>query len=104
VDPAYWSHPIDRAAQVAGIKLARKMLVTPPMDSIYEGEFEPGLDNQTDEEIEEWLRGAIRTDNHETGSLSMMPRELGGVVDTSLRIYGLSNVRVVGTCSHGPFT
>lgn len=94
VDPAYWSHPLDMAAHVAGIKLARKMLTTPPMDSIYQGEFEPGADKQTDEAIAEWLRGVVGSDNHETGSLSMLPKELGGVVDTSLRVYGLSNVRV----------
>ncbi|KAJ6530643.1 alcohol oxidase [Mycena capillaripes] len=44
VNPAYWAHPIDVAAQVAGIKLARKMLIAPPLDGIYSGEFEPGVD------------------------------------------------------------
>ncbi|KAJ7769991.1 alcohol oxidase [Mycena metata] len=95
VDPAYWAHPLDVAAQVGGIKLARKMLVAPPLDSIYAGEFEPGADKQTDEEIEEWLRTVVASDNHEVGSLSMMPQSLGGVVDTSLKVYGTANVRVV---------
>jgi choline dehydrogenase-like flavoprotein len=90
------SHPLDIATHIAGIKMARKMLTTAPMDSIYQGEFEPGSDKQTDQEIEDWLRGAVQSGNHETGSLSMMPKELGGVVDTSLRVYGLSNVRVAG--------
>jgi len=94
MNPAYWSHPLDTAAQIAGVKLARKMLTTPPMDSIYLGEFEPGADKQTDQAIEDWLRSVVRTDSHVTGSLSMMPRELGGVVDTSLKVYGLVNVRV----------
>ncbi|KAF5371664.1 hypothetical protein D9758_003587 [Tetrapyrgos nigripes] len=94
VDPAYWSHPIDVAAQVGGIKLARKMLTTPPLGSVYQGEFEPGLDKQTDEEIEEWLRGVVASDNHEVGSMAMLPREMGGVVDTKLKIYGTRNVRV----------
>jgi choline dehydrogenase-like flavoprotein len=96
VDPAYWSHPIDIAAQVGGIKLARKMLVAPPLDSIYNGEFEPGADKDTDAKIEEWLRGVVASDNHEVGSLSMMPQSLGGVVDTSLKVYGTANVRVAG--------
>ncbi|KAJ6582713.1 alcohol oxidase [Mycena vulgaris] len=94
VDPAYWAHPIDVAAQVGGIKLARKMLVAPPLDSIYAGEFEPGADKDTDAKIEEWLRGVVASDNHEVGSLSMMPQSLGGVVDTSLKVYGTANVRV----------
>ncbi|KAJ7089030.1 alcohol oxidase [Mycena crocata] len=94
VDPAYWAHPIDVAAQVGGIKLARKMLVAPPLDSIYAGEFEPGADKDTDAKIEEWLRGVVASDNHEVGSLSMLPQSLGGVVDTSLKVYGTANVRV----------
>ncbi|KAL0958639.1 hypothetical protein HGRIS_013976 [Hohenbuehelia grisea] len=35
VDQAYWAHTLDVAAHVAGIKLARKMLTTAPVDSIY---------------------------------------------------------------------
>ncbi|KAJ7823795.1 alcohol oxidase [Mycena olivaceomarginata] len=94
VDPAYWAHPLDVAAQVGGIKLARRMLVAPPLDSIYAGEFEPGADKTTDADIEGWLRGVVASDNHEVGSLSMMPQGLGGVVDTSLKVYGTANVRV----------
>ncbi|KAJ7246455.1 alcohol oxidase [Mycena rebaudengoi] len=98
VDPAYWAHPIDVAAQVGGIKLARKMLVAPPLDSIYSGEFEPGAEKDTDDKIEDWLRNVVASDNHEVGSLSMMPQSLGGVVDTSLKVYGTANVRIAGHC------
>ncbi|KAJ7128446.1 alcohol oxidase [Mycena epipterygia] len=94
VDPAHWAHPLDIATQVGGIKLARRMLVAPPLDSIYDGEFEPGADKDTDAKIEEWLRSVVTSDNHEVGSLSMMPQSLGGVVDAKLRIYGTENVRV----------
>ncbi|KAF7345197.1 putative alcohol oxidase [Mycena sanguinolenta] len=94
VDPAYWAHPLDVAAQVGGIKLARRMLVAPPLDSIYAGEFEPGANKTTDADIERWLRGVVASDNHEVGSLSMMPQSLGGVIDTSLKVYGTANVRV----------
>ncbi|KAK7457791.1 hypothetical protein VKT23_010130 [Stygiomarasmius scandens] len=95
IDPAYWSHPLDTAAHVSGIKLARKMLTTQPLSSVYEGEFEPGSERQTDEEIEEWLKEFIVSDTHEIGSMAMLPKGLGGVVDTELKIYGTRNVRVV---------
>jgi choline dehydrogenase-like flavoprotein len=81
---------------VAGIKLARTMLIAPPLDGIYSGEFEPGVDVVTDEQIEAWLRGVVGGDNHEVGSLAMMPQSMGGVVDTQLRVYGTANVRVAG--------
>ncbi|KZV82340.1 alcohol oxidase [Exidia glandulosa HHB12029] len=95
VDPGYWSHPIDVAAHVQGVQLARKMLKTAPLLSIYGGEFEPGNDRQTDAEVEDWLRGVAQSDNHEVGTIVMLPKELGGVVDTTLKVYGTSNVRVV---------
>ncbi|KAJ7592206.1 alcohol oxidase, partial [Mycena floridula] len=94
VDPAYWAHPLDVAAQVGGIKLARKMLVAPPLGNFYQGEFEPGSDKVTDDDIEEWLRGVVASDNHEVGTMAMLPENLGGVVDNSLKIYGTANVRV----------
>ncbi|KAJ7681419.1 hypothetical protein B0H17DRAFT_1205830 [Mycena rosella] len=94
VDPAYWAHPIDVAAQVGRIKLARRMLTAPPLDSICTGEFEPGADKDTDTKIEDWLRSVVASDNHEVGSLSTMPQSLGGVVDTSLKVYRTATVRV----------
>ncbi|KAK7451165.1 hypothetical protein VKT23_012496 [Stygiomarasmius scandens] len=94
LDPAYWAHPLDVAIHVGGIKLARKMLTTFPMSSVYQGEFEPGIDKVTDDEIENWLRSVVKSDTHEIGSMSMLPQELGGVVDTKLKIYGTENVRV----------
>ncbi|TFK32888.1 alcohol oxidase [Crucibulum laeve] len=95
VDPAYWAHPLDAAAHVAGIQLGRRMLKFPPLNSIYQGEFEPGADRVTDSDVEAWARAVVTSDNHEVGTMAMMPRELGGVVDTKLRIYGIDNVRVV---------
>ncbi|KAJ7687958.1 GMC oxidoreductase-domain-containing protein [Mycena rosella] len=76
VDPAYWAHP------------------STSQRSIYTGEFEPGADKDTDTKIEDWLRSVVASDSHEVGSLSMMPQSLGGVVDTSLKVYGTATVRV----------
>lgn len=46
-------------------------------------------------EIEEFVRGSIGTLNHHAGTTAMMPRELGGVVDAELRVYGVEGLRVV---------
>lgn len=72
------------------------MLRRPPLDKIYEGENEPGEDVKTEEDLTRWARAVGSSDNHVVGSLAMMPKELGGVVDTRLRLYGARNVRVVG--------
>lgn len=98
IDPNYYAHPLDVSAHVASVKLARKMLSTPPLNDTFLGEFEPGSDKATDEQIEAYMRANVFSDNHETGSLSMMPRDLGGVVNTNLTVYGTANVRVAGGC------
>ncbi|KAI5120967.1 hypothetical protein M0805_006639 [Coniferiporia weirii] len=95
VDPGYYSHPMDIAAHVGGVRLARKMLTSRPLGDTFLGEFEPGAEKTSDVQIEAWLRANATSDNHETGSCAMMPRELGGVVDTNLLVYGTDNVRVV---------
>ncbi|THH06520.1 hypothetical protein EW145_g4025 [Phellinidium pouzarii] len=95
VNPGYYSHPMDIAAHVGGVRLARRMLTAPPLGETFLGEFEPGANKTSDAQIEAWLRANATSDNHETGTCAMMPRALGGVVDTSLLVYGTSNVRVV---------
>jgi choline dehydrogenase-like flavoprotein len=91
VDPAYYAHPLDFETHVRGIELSRTMLRTPPLSSIYEGEYEPG--HGKDARV--WAREVTASDNHVVGSLAMMPKELGGVVDTRMKMYGIENVRVV---------
>jgi choline dehydrogenase-like flavoprotein len=93
LDPAYYAHPLDFETHVRGIELSRKILRRPPLDTIYAGEYEPG--NAKDVEV--WAREVAASDNHVVGSLAMMPKELGGVVDTRMKMYGIENVRVVGT-------
>ncbi|KDR67197.1 hypothetical protein GALMADRAFT_80050, partial [Galerina marginata CBS 339.88] len=95
IDPAYYAHPLDLATHVKGVQLARTMLRTAPLDSIYDGDYEPGPGRQTVEELTSWVKETAASDNHVVGSLAMMPAELGGVVDTRLKVYGLENVRVV---------
>ncbi|KAF8161666.1 alcohol oxidase [Crassisporium funariophilum] len=95
VDPAYYAHPLDLITHVKGIQLARKMLRAPPLNTIYQGEFEPGAEKVSDQDVEGWTKDVAASDNHVVGSLAMMPQDLGGVVDTKMRVYGIKNVRVV---------
>jgi len=94
VNPNYYAHPMDVAAHIGGVRLARRMLTSKPLGNAFLGEFEPGAEKTTDDQIGGWLRANVTSDNHETGTASMMPRELGGVVDTNLKVYGTVNVRV----------
>ncbi|KLO09499.1 alcohol oxidase [Schizopora paradoxa] len=94
LDPNYYAHPLDVTMHIAGMRLARRMLTSPPLNATFLGEFEPGAEKVTDDQLISWMRANATTDQHETGTASMMPRELGGVVDTNLKVYGTQNVRV----------
>ncbi|EAU91988.2 hypothetical protein CC1G_05975 [Coprinopsis cinerea okayama7 len=83
-DPNYWAHPLDVAGHVAGMQLSRRRVRT------WDGYW---IDDDTG--VEQWARGVVASDNHEVGSMSMMPMELGGVVDNDFKVYGIGNVRVV---------
>ncbi len=41
------------------------------------------------------INSGVRTEFHGTSSTSMLPLDLGGVVDTHLRVYGTKNLRIV---------
>lgn len=94
INPNYLSHPADVQILREGIKLARRLGGAEPLASSMKRETWPGSDVQTDQEWEEWMRGAVFTEFHPSSTCSMLPLEQGGVVDASLRVYGLSNVRV----------
>lgn len=51
--------------------------------------------NATDAQWKAFVEGSITPVQHGVGTASLMPRELGGVVDEKLRVYGTENVRVV---------
>jgi choline dehydrogenase-like flavoprotein len=45
--------------------------------------------------VEKYLISPVAANCHPLGTAAMMPKELGGVVDNRLRVYGTRNVRVV---------
>lgn len=53
------------------------------------------LVNATDAQWRAFVEGNITPVQHGVGTASLMPRELGGVLDPELRVYGTRNVRVV---------
>ncbi|KAI0313070.1 alcohol oxidase [Amylostereum chailletii] len=96
IDPHYFEQAYDLQSFVELIKFNRRVVELEPMKGILTGkELNPGSECQTDAEIAEWLAKNHNTTYHTIGSCSMLPREDGGVVDTRLKVYGTSNIRVV---------
>jgi choline dehydrogenase-like flavoprotein len=50
---------------------------------------------KTVEEAKAWRRQGTSTQAHPCGTCAMMPRQLGGVVNDRLIVYGTKNLRVV---------
>ncbi|QRW16771.1 GMC oxidoreductase [Rhizoctonia solani] len=95
IDPRYLSNPGDIWMTREGLKLARKLGQTQPLNGSIVEEVSPGASVQTDAEWDAWLKDKIQTEYHPSCTMSMLPEEQAGVVDADLRMYGTSNVRVV---------
>ena len=80
----------DRRVVVEGLKIIRRICATSPMREYVDGEFMPGDRVQTDEEWLAYCREMGETVFHPTSTCSM-----GTVVDDTLRVKGLENLRVV---------
>lgn len=57
--------------------------------------YGPFYQDATSETLMPAIRSGIRTEFHGVGTTAMLPLELGGVVDTHLRVYGTRNLRIV---------
>ncbi|KAH6709669.1 hypothetical protein BKA61DRAFT_614774 [Leptodontidium sp. MPI-SDFR-AT-0119] len=95
IDPRYLSNPIDTARLVEGVRYARKIQATNALQEIKVRDLFPGPTTQTDEQLAAFVVAGVNTLHHHSGTASMLPRELGGVVDSKLRVYGVEGLRIV---------
>jgi choline dehydrogenase len=90
----YLSTEVDRAANVEGLKILRKILQAPALKSYVTDEFEPGIKVSTDEELLNFCRQRGSTVYHPTSTCRMGSDPLA-VVDQRLRLRGIERLRVV---------
>ncbi|KAL8348884.1 hypothetical protein RB601_002202 [Gaeumannomyces tritici] len=99
IDPRLNLVGFDLRAQTEVGKWSERLWRTEPLASLGPVRVAPGLhvlpENATDEQWLEFTRTSTILGSHNLGTASMMSRELGGVVDPQLKVYGTSNVRVV---------
>ena len=92
--PNYLSTQVDRDAQVAAFKLARRIAAQSPLAEFIDEEIVPGERLQSDDEILGYIRAGGTTVHHPVGTC-----RLGGddasVVDLELRVRGVKGLRVV---------
>ena len=102
MQPNYLSAPDDRATIVRGVKLARKLAGTRALAPYVSGEYRPGPDATTDEQILAFVRDKGATIFHPVGTCKLGPvADPLAVVDARLRVHGIEGLRVVD-CSVMP--
>ena len=99
-DPAifanYLSAEEDRRALRAGVAIVRDVAGQKALSGIRGREFEPGEAVTSDADIDAWMRRAGETIYHPVGTCRMgAPDDPMAVVDASLRVIGISGLRVV---------
>ncbi|KAJ7596305.1 alcohol oxidase [Mycena floridula] len=96
IDPHYFEHDSDLQVLLELIKFSRKIAQTEVFAEILDSPdaMNPSVNLQTDAELINWVKDSLASGLHTVGSLSMLPREKGGVVDPQLKVYGTNNIRV----------
>lgn len=97
-DPAYYSHPLDIELMSRHITVFERIVKSSPLAEV----IKPGgrkipdwVDMSSDEGRKRLLKASSFSNHHPCGTAMMAPRELGGVVDERLCVYGTKGLRVV---------
>jgi len=96
LDLGTFLNPIDVNIAVLCMKMIRRLYASASLAVRQPRELAPTASAQTDDEIAATMRGsALGSFQHQCGTASMLPLNKGGVVDPSLRVYGVTGLRVV---------
>ena len=94
IDGGYLREDEDVEALVAGLRHAREVVAGGALGRIITGEWLPGKDVQSDDDLREAVRGGIESLYHPVSSCRMGTDDLA-VVDSELRVHGVAGLRVV---------
>ena len=96
ISTGYLTDPADLQTLISGVRLARDMAAQGPLAALSDSETYPGKAVQTDEDLVEYLRSTAHSANAVVGTCAMgADPGAGAVVDSSLRVFGVPNLRVV---------
>ncbi|KAI1117678.1 hypothetical protein F5Y14DRAFT_401508 [Nemania sp. NC0429] len=101
IDPRYFSHPLDLEVMARHVQFIEQGLAaTEPLARCLKVNGKRAIGAPSAgafkdlEVVKEFLRDRAVSAHHFTGTCSMLPHEMGGVVDPQLRVYGTANLHV----------
>jgi choline dehydrogenase-like flavoprotein len=98
VDPRYFSHSFDLEIHAKQQALAATIAKTAPLADVIKPDGVHSLDLKRlndPADAKGWISKTTTSIWHYTGTCSMLPKEMGGVVDSNLLVYGTVNLRIV---------
>jgi choline dehydrogenase-like flavoprotein len=105
IDPRYFANEFDTLASAATARFTRSYSESAPLSEHMANETTPGDSVQASASLEDWatwIKTTYRPNWHPIGTASMMSKDLGGVVDSRHRVYGVERLRVIDA-SNLPF-
>lgn len=96
VQPNYLVDERDQRVLLDALKLARRLMASQAMARYFDGEVLPGRNVASDDELLDFARQRGSTAYHLVGTCKMgLSEDPMAVVDPSLRVHGMRNLRVV---------
>ncbi|AAW46800.1 hypothetical protein CNBM0790 [Cryptococcus deneoformans B-3501A] len=96
INPDYFGVGYDIDIMAYGSEFARRLAAASPLSDVMITETAPGS-SVTGDSLATYTKQNCGTEYHPLGTCSMLPKNSGGVVDTTLTVYGTSNLRVIDT-------
>ena len=96
VDAQFFGHPDDLRLTIAGLRYAREILATPPLEALVDREVLPGPGTISDEDLAEHCRRTVKTNYHPVGTCRMgRDSDPEAVVTADLKVRGVDGLRVI---------
>jgi len=95
IDPQYLSFDYDLQILRLSLQLTVEAAKQTPVSKLLIEQQLPPPNATAIKDLENYVRKSFETGQHLVGTAAMACRSLGGVVDSSLKVYGTSNVNIV---------
>ena len=94
-DAGFLRNPLDTILLREAVRFSRRLVAQPSIAELKPFEAVPGANVTSDADIDAYVKNSASTLWHPAGSCRLAKREIGGVVDGELKVYGIDGLRVV---------